>query len=160
MERVASHPGAVIRPMRRTDVSDVVAIETAAFSTPWRADTFEGLVGRDGLVLLVMEDPEEGILGYAVLWCILDQGELANIAIHPELRGRGLGARLLGTVVETCRERGVTSLYLEVRDSNAAALTLYERFGFREVGRRRGYYRDPQEDARVMELVISARGPC
>ncbi|MDZ7780333.1 MAG: ribosomal protein S18-alanine N-acetyltransferase [Gemmatimonadota bacterium] len=141
--------------MTRTDVSDVVAIEKEAFNTPWKADTFEGLVGRDGLVLLVLEDPEAGILGYAVLWCILDQGELANIAIRPDLRGCGLGSRLLDHVVDACRERGVTSLYLEVRDSNAAALTLYERSGFREVGRRRGYYREPREDARVMELVIA-----
>jgi [ribosomal protein S18]-alanine N-acetyltransferase len=94
------------------------------------------------------------VLGYAVLWCVLDQGELANIAVRPELRGRGLGARLLDEVVAACRRRGVTKLYLEVRDSNDAALRLYERFGFREVGRRRSYYQEPREDARVMALEL------
>ena len=149
-----SHPAAHVRAMIAADLSDVVAIETEAFSTPWRADTFEGLIGRDGLELLTFVDPEDGVLGYAVLWCILDQGELANIAIRPELRGRGLGGRLLGEVLTTCREKGVRSLYLEVRESNHAAVALYEGFGFRDVGRRKDYYQHPREDARVMELVI------
>lgn len=137
-----------------SDLPDVVAIETEAFSTPWQADTFEGLIGREGLELLTFADPDDGVLGYAVLWCILDQGELANIAIRPELRGRGLGARLLGEVIGICRRKGVKSLYLEVRESNHAAVLLYERFGFRDVGRRKAYYQNPREDARVMELVI------
>lgn len=149
-----SHRAARVRPMTPEDLPDVVAIETEAFSTPWRADTFEGLIGREGLELLTFADPEDGVLGYAVLWCILDQGELANIAIRPELRGRGLGARLLREVVDTCREQGVRSLYLEVRESNHAAVALYQQFGFRDVGRRKNYYQRPTEDARVMELVI------
>lgn len=158
--------------MTAADVPSVVAIETEAFSTPWQADTFEGLLDRDGLELLVLVGAAESpggaerpggaessggaaeVLGYAVLWCVVDQGELANIAVRPELRGRGLGARLLDEVLAAARRRGVTQLYLEVRDSNDAALRLYERFGFREVGRRRRYYQDPPEDARVMMLDL------
>lgn len=154
MPRVASHPAARMRSMAAADVPAVVVIETEAFSTPWHADTFEALIGRDGLELLVLDDPDDGILGYAVLWCVLDQGELANIAIRPELRGRGLGARLLGEVIDTGRTRGVTNLYLEVRASNQGAIALYERFGFADVGSRKNYYQSPKEDARVMELVL------
>lgn len=143
-----------VRPMAAKDIPAVVEIETDAFTTPWQVETFEGLLGRDGMELLVMEDAAGDVVGYAVLWCILDQGELANIAIRPELRGRGYGARLLEEVVSVCRARGVTSLYLEVRASNEAAIGLYERFGFRDVGRRRDYYQRPTEDARVMELVL------
>ena len=154
VDRAPSHLAARVRAMTPSDLPDVVAIETEAFSTPWKADTFEGLIGREGLELLTFADSEDGVIGYAVLWCILDQGELANIAIRPELRGRGLGARLLAEVVEICRRKGVKSLYLEVRDSNRAAVSLYERFGFRDVGRRKNYYQSPREDARVMELVI------
>ena len=155
-----------MRRMTAADVPAVVAIETEAFSTPWQVDTFEGLLDRDGLELLVLVGPAESgggaespagadeVLGYAVLWCVLDQGELANIAVRPELRGRGLGARLLDEVVAVSRRRGVEKLYLEVRDSNDAALRLYERFGFREVGRRRSYYEEPREDARVMALDL------
>ena len=141
--------------MTPPDVHAVADIEQEAFTTPWSAETFQGLIGRDGMELLVMEGPEGAVMGYAVLWCILDQGELANIAVRPEDRGRGLGARLLEEVLAVCRARGVASLYLEVRASNEAAIALYERFGFRDVGRRRDYYQSPTEDARVMEVVLT-----
>jgi len=149
--------GLAIRAMTAADVPAVVALETAAFSTPWQPETFEQLLGRDAVELLVMEESGPGgaaVVGYAVLWCVLDQGELANLAVLPGRRGQGLGARLLTEVVATCRRRGVTTLYLEVRDSNAAAIALYERFGFREIGRRKDYYTRPREDARVLELLI------
>ena len=136
--------------MRAEDVDAVVEIETEAFSSPWRKETFAELVGRPSLEMLVMEHPDEGIVGYAVLWCILDQGELANLAIVPRMRGRGLGTRLMARVIEIARERGVGAMYLEVRESNAHALELYHRFGFSQVGRRRGYYDHPTEDARIL----------
>jgi len=156
VEPVAATDGLAIRAMVAADVPAVVALEAVAFSTPWQPETFELLLGRDGVELLVMEEsgPEgPGLVGYAILWCVLDQGELANLAVLPGRRGQGLGARLLEEVVATCRRRGVATLYLEVRDSNAAAIGLYERFGFREIGRRKNYYTRPPEDARVMELL-------
>ena len=73
--------------MDRRDVNAVVAIEGDAFTTPWQADTFTGLLDRDGAELLVMTDDDDAVVGYAILWCILDQGELANIAIVPARRG-------------------------------------------------------------------------
>lgn len=136
--------------MREEDVDAVVAIETEAFSSPWQRDTFLELIGRPNLELLVMEHASEGIVGYAVLWCIMDQGELANLAIVPAMRSRGLGTRLLESVVDVARRRGVESLFLEVRDSNAVALELYRRFGFSQVGLRPGYYDRPKEDARIL----------
>jgi ribosomal-protein-alanine N-acetyltransferase len=139
-----------VRDMRAEDVDAVVAIETETFSSPWRRDTFHELIGRPNLVLLVMEHPSLGIVGYAVLWCVLDQGELANLAVVPPLRARGLGTRLLTRVMDVARERGVATMYLEVRESNAPALELYRRFGFSQVGLRRGYYDRPKEDARIL----------
>lgn len=148
-------PKVRIRPMAAEDVDAVAAIEHEAFSSPWKAETFAGLIDRDGMELLVMEGPDGAVMGYAVLWCILDQGELANIAVRPEDRGKGLGAVLLEEVLSVSRARGVASLYLEVRASNQAAIALYERFGFRDVGRRRAYYQNPTEDARVMEVILT-----
>lgn len=136
--------------MRAEDVDAVVEIETEAFSSPWRKETFTDLIGRSGLELLVMEHSEEGVVGYAVLWCIVDQGELANVAITPRLRGRGLGTRLLASVLDVARGRGIETLFLEARASNTRALELYRRFGFTEVGLRRGYYDHPKEDARIL----------
>lgn len=154
MERLsASDPSTAppeVRRMRLADVDAVVAIETEAFSTPWRASTFHSLLERPAAELWVLDDQEEGVVGYAVVWCILDQGEIANIAVAPGHRGRGWGGRLLGDMLGVARKRGVKTMYLEVRVSNEAARALYERLGFRRVGTRRGYYESPREDAVVM----------
>jgi ribosomal-protein-alanine N-acetyltransferase len=155
VERVAAPEGVAVRRLEPADVDAVVAIESEAFSSPWHRETFLGLVGRPALELLVLEDAAAGIIGYAVLWCILDQGELANMAVAPAHRGRGLGAFLLSRVLEVARERGVETVFLEVRTSNQAAARLYARFGFTEIGVRRGYYEEPREDARVMRVKLA-----
>jgi [ribosomal protein S18]-alanine N-acetyltransferase len=150
VDDIAAWPGVEVRRMREEDVEAVVDIETGAFSSPWSRETFINLIDRPGLELMVVEDRAEGIVGYAVLWCILDQGELANVAITPRLRGKGLGRLLMTRVIEVARTRGVEALYLEVRVSNAPAADLYQSLGFTEVGVRKGYYDDPKEDARIM----------
>lgn len=154
MERVAAPPGVEVRRLTADDVDSVVAIETDAFTRPWRRDTFLDLIDRPGLELLVLEHCEAGVIGYAVLWCILDEGELANMAVTPAHRGRGLGGFLLSRVLDAAREHGLDTIFLEVRVSNEAAARLYGRFGFAEVGVRRGYYQDPEEDARIMRASL------
>lgn len=150
MDRVSAPASPTARPMRPGDVDRVVAIEEESFTSPWRADTFHTLLDRPGAELWVLEAPGEGVIGYSVLWCILDQGELANIAIAPAYRGKGHGASLLGKVLEIARSRGVESLYLEVRISNTKAAELYRSFGFTQVGIRKRYYDSPTEDAILM----------
>lgn len=147
----ATAPGwAVPRPMAAGDVDRVTAIEQASFTSPWKADTFQSLLDRPGVELWVLDDPDEGVVAYAVLWCILDQGELANLAVVEEQRGRGHGRHLLRKVLEVARANGVESLFLEVRVSNEGAISLYRSFGFTDVGRRKKYYDKPVEDALVM----------
>lgn len=146
----AEAPTAVIRPMAAGDVERVVGIEHEAFTSPWKADTFRTLLDRTGAELWVLEEPTEGVVAYAVVWCILDQGEIANIAVADGFRGRGHGTRLLQYVLGVARDRGVKSIYLEVRVSNEVAANLYRRFGFEEIGRRRDYYDSPKEDALIM----------
>ena len=140
--------------MKMADVADVVAIETEAFSSPWSDETFTSLMARPGVELLVMEEPSEGVIGYAVLRCVLEQGELANVAVTERLRGQGFGSHLLTRVIDLARDRGIETMYLEVRASNQRAAELYRRFGFSDVGMRRGYYHDPEEDARVMMATL------
>ena len=154
-DRSSLPEGIEIRALGPEDVDAVVEIEADAFTTPWKADTFSGLIGRDGVELIVMTDRSEGVIGYAVLWCILDQGELANLALSPVRRGAGLGTHLLRHVVDVARGRGVQKLFLEVRASNTPAIELYLRFGFGDVGTRRAYYDNPKEDARVMLLELA-----
>jgi ribosomal-protein-alanine N-acetyltransferase len=137
------------------DVDAVAAIESEAFTSPWSRQTFLDLADRPNLELLVLEHRDEGVIGYAVLWCIMDQGELANVAVSPRYRGRGLGTFLLSSVLDIARSRGIETLFLEVRVSNERALELYERLGFSDVGLRRGYYDDPKEDARIMKVTLA-----
>ena len=137
------------------DVERVAEIESFAFSTPWKAATFRQLLERPGAVLLVLEVPPDRVVGYAVLWCIQDQGELANLALIPEFQNRRLGAHLLDRVLGEARERSVESLYLEVRVSNFRARSMYASRGFEEVGVRRDYYQKPREDARVLMKRIA-----
>ena len=155
MEGVDSLEGIRIRSMRRADIGAVLEIEAETFSSPWQQETFSILLDRSAAELLVMEDDADGVIGYAVLWCILDQGELTNVAVAQGQRGRGLGRHLIGRVLDRARDRGVTTMYLEVRSSNDRALEIYRRFGFTEVGVRRDYYDEPREDARIMMATLA-----
>ncbi len=144
-----------IRPMTSSDVFEVVRIETAAFSTPWSEGTFHSLLGRSGVELWVA-DWEDQVAAYAILWRVLDEGELANIAVRKDLRGRGIGSGLLGRMLEVAEDSGLRSLYLEVRESNGPAREMYARRGFDEIGVRKGYYDEPREDARVLKKSLGS----
>jgi len=141
-----------VRAMRPADLPGVVAIEGEAFTTPWSEETFRSLFDRPPWVLLVLEEEggASGIAGYAVLGCVMEQGELANIAVRSRDRGRGLGGLLLEQVVQEAVARGVRQLFLEVRMSNTAAAALYTAHGFQEIGVRKNYYEEPREHARVL----------
>ena len=100
-------------------------------------------------MFLVAEEGGE-IAGYCGVLTALDQGDVLNVGVRPERQRQGIGRRLIGALIKKMDERGVASLYLEVRTSNQAAIDLYEASGFKEVGRREGYYEAPREDAVLM----------
>ena len=139
-----------IRSMRRADVPAVTELEEQTFSMPWSEATFRGLLRRKDVDALVAVDDADYLTGYAVGWGVYDQGELANLCVTEDQLGSGLANRLLEEVVARMETRGITQLFLEVRESNARARRFYERHGFREVGRRRRYYVEPDEDALVL----------
>ncbi|MEJ2482425.1 MAG: ribosomal protein S18-alanine N-acetyltransferase [Gemmatimonadota bacterium] len=148
-----------IRPMRTADLPDVMRIERQSFTMPWQESTFRALMRRPSASLLTAEtavDEKIGaeVVGFAVLWFAADEAELGDFAVDPDWRGRGVGSRLLERSIEVARARGARTLYLEVRESNAAARALYEKRGFRVVGRRPEYYSEPREDACVMRLDL------
>jgi len=145
--------GLSLRPMSPSDVPEVARIETTAFSTPWSEETFRTLLERSGVELWVAEW-EDQLAAYAILWTVLDEGELANIAVRSDLRGRGIGSGLLSRMLEVAEDSGVRSLYLEVRESNALAREMYARRGFHEIGVRKAYYEGPREDARVLKKSL------
>lgn len=147
-------PGQV-RPATRDDLVPVLETERACFSTPWSRTTFEALLGRDTVCFRVLEVDRE-VVGHGVLWWVGPEAEVANVAVAPTHRGRGGGARLLDALLAEAAFRGVERVFLEVRESNAAALSIYHGRGFVPVGRRPRYYQKPTEDAVVMELDLVA----
>jgi [ribosomal protein S18]-alanine N-acetyltransferase len=144
----------VLRPAREEDIDAVLAIEHGSFGDPWNRSAFVDLVG-DPRVAFLIADAGGAVRGYVVAWFVLDEGEIGNLAVARDARRRGIGALLLDGAIASVRGSDVDTLYLEVRDSNAAARALYASRDFVEVGRRREYYRKPKEDALVLRLDLA-----
>jgi ribosomal-protein-alanine N-acetyltransferase len=152
---MAVRPERVALTLRRaaaTDLDAIVAIERASFTDPpWSRDSFLALVDSPRAYFTVAcQSPNDQVIGYVVAWFVTDEAEIANLAVTPERRGRGVGSRLLDAALTEARLAGARVVHLEVRDSNEAARALYGSRGFSAVGRRRRYYRDPVEDALLL----------
>jgi [ribosomal protein S18]-alanine N-acetyltransferase len=142
-------PDLLLRPLSFGDLPAVMEIERSSFSTPWRMSTFEGLLARpDSDVIGATRTGH--LVGYCVVWTIGDQAELGNVAVKEAERGGRIGRKLVEAALVRARERGARECFLEVRESNHHARNLYEKCGFRMVGRRRNYYSKPVEDALVL----------
>jgi ribosomal-protein-alanine N-acetyltransferase len=137
-------------------VPAVEAIEAAAFTDPWSARDFRECLAAD-VVFLVAAAPG-GLVGYLVAQHAADEGEILNLAVTPARHRDGIGRALVERALATLAGHGARSVYLEVRESNAAARALYAALGFGEVGRRPAYYRRPIEDAIVLRAAILADG--
>ncbi len=137
--------------MQEKDVDDVLNISSLSLKESWTKDSFlKELTNPLAKYFLIKEDNK--ILGFAGVWIILDEGHITNIAIHPTYRNKGMGTILLKSLIEKCKSYNCNSLTLEVRESNAVALNLYTKLGFKSVGKRKNYYSDNNEDAIIMWL--------
>ena len=139
---------------RADDVAAISEIERAAFSDPWSARSFRDALEHPAVYFGCARSDAGEVQGYVVAWFVADDGEIANLAVAPEGWGSGIGRALLDAALEEAARRNVESVYLEVRDSNARARRLYQSRGFEEVGRRKGYYRRPVEDAIVLRRTV------
>lgn len=146
-----------LRPATAADALPVAAIERAVFSDPWSAASIRESIGMPWMFTWVAEDPAGQVVGYAFCREIAGESELLNLAVTPMLRRGGVGARLLTAALDWARDRGARETFLEVRASNRAAIALYEREGFRAVGRRPDYYQAPAEDAILYRRPIPGR---
>ncbi len=144
-----------LRPMTEADLPAVLEIERRSYDFPWSPGIFRDCL-RAGHCCRVLEEAEGRLLGYAILAVGAGEGHVLNLCIDPEHRRQGHGSYLLRRIIQSARRLGAGTLYLEVRPSNKAALRLYERLGFREVGRRKGYYPalEGREDALVLALAL------
>ena len=145
--------GVIIQRMSQQDIEEIARLERLSFSDPWSKKSFEEeLKSRFSIPLVVKSGTR--VVGYACLWHVYDQMEIANIAVSPEFRGKGIGSMIMRRVLEEAREQGCRSVILSVRESNKAAISLYERFGFVVLEKKRRYYRFPVEDGVIMTKGI------
>jgi ribosomal-protein-alanine N-acetyltransferase len=146
-----------LRLAQPDDLDAIVEIERVSFSDAWSEASFRSLFGRSevAFVLATASDgSSEEVLGYVIATFVADQGEIQNLAIKPQGRRSGHASRLLSFVHREAARRGATSMWLEVRESNRAAIALYMAIGYREMGRRARYYEDPMEDALVLSRSV------
>ena len=153
---VAKLPAAFsIEPMRLGDLDDVMEIEKLSFKSPWSGQVFLEEMARDWAHVDVVRDlARRRAVAFGNYWQVADEVHLLNLATHPEARRAGHASRMLAHIVAFGRAQGCRLITLEVRRSNAAALRLYRRYGFRAVGVRPNYYAEDQEDAIVMLLDL------
>lgn len=145
---------ACIRAMTAADLDAVRAIEEAAYRTDaWTRRALEDELINGFSSYIVAEDSSSQVVGYAGIWFMRDQLHLVTIAVAPASQRQGIAARLLLNCLQQAREAEMPAVVLEVRESNTSAQALYERFGFRKLGRLRKYYKDDGEDALVMEIT-------
>lgn len=131
----------------------VERLEQRCFSVPWTEAQLRAQLPDDRHVFLVAERGNE-VLGYVGLMHVLDEGYISNVAVSPDCRRQGIGAALIAELTRRAGRLELTFLTLEARASNAPAIRLYEKMGFRQVGRRKRYYQRPEEDAVLMTLFL------
>lgn len=143
-----------IRAARKADARPLGALEPRCFSDPWPVDAFREVLGSAAVHAFVVEAGEGELVGYLVGWVVADEAEILNLGVAPEWRRRGVGRALVREALERYRALGARQIFLDVRESNEAALRLYQAQGFSRIGRRRRYYRRPVEDALVLRAGL------
>lgn len=138
-----------IRPMRKSDLAEVLRLEGECFPHPWTRGMLEEELRRENGAFLVARHWRE-LVGYAGVIYIMEEGHVTNLAIRKTARRKGIAGRLLLHMIEDGAMRGIRFLTLEVRRSNLPAIRLYEKFGFTVIGERKRYYLDDDEDALIM----------
>lgn len=144
----------VLAPLTEADLPAAAALEKACFSTPWSEESLRGELQNENARVWTLSVCRE-IVGYIGVHLVQDEAEVMNLAVLPAFRRRGFGRRLLQTALAFCRENGCVRLFLEVRESNEAALALYRSLGFTVCGRRKHYYQQPPEDALLLQCALS-----
>lgn len=146
-----------IVPMDRSHIEQIAALERECFSTPWSEAMLTEVLFDSQASFIVAESEDGGVLGYAGLQVVLDEGYIDNIAVEPNARRHGVADELLDVF---CRfgEANLAFLTLEVRASNTPAIALYRKHGFEEAGRRKDYYTKPTEDAIIMTRYFKRIG--
>ena len=141
--------------MALSDLDSVLSIERASFPTPWSRAAFVYELKQNRAARCWVARIADELVGYLCLWEVGSELHITNLAVHPGWRRQGIARTLLGEILADAHRRRLALAFLEVRPTNSEARALYERFGFRVIGQRKGYYADTGEDALVMEADLS-----
>lgn len=138
-----------IRKMIEADIPSVAELESNIFSDAWTIQGIRDTFEQKQAIVVVAEEKNE-VVGYCVLYYVLDEAEIARVAVDEAFRLKGLGFHLLDNVCDFCKENHIERLLLDVRESNKNARAFYEKYGFQVDGVRKGFYEQPKEDAVLM----------
>ena len=138
-----------LKKMTAEHIAQIGEMEKLCFSDPWSEHSIASELDNRLSYWLVAVDGDT-VAGYIGSQSVLDEADIMNVAVHPAYRRQGIGRTLVTALAEALREKGIRGLMLEVRESNAPAIALYEDLGFVQVGLRKNYYRNPKENALIM----------
>jgi len=141
-----------VRRMTLEDIQAVVELDQISFSLPWPERSFRFELTDNPASRCWVAEADGRVVGMVVTWLFVDEAHIATIATHPEYRRQGIARKLLTYTLQSAIREGARSSFLEVRASNLPAQEMYRKFGYVEVGRRKRYYRDNDEDAILMNL--------
>ncbi len=144
----------ILRPMNENDICEISQIERYCFSEPTSEEALRLYIDNENMKALVLSS-EQGVLAYCSFVAVCGEIQIVNLATHPDARRRGYARKLLCGLIEGYKKYGFTSFSLEVRESNTAAISLYGSLGFRTVGSRVNFYKNPTENALLMELIFN-----
>lgn len=144
--------------MTEDDLDAVMAIERDSFSVPWEREAFRKEIAENACARYVALRRDGVAIAYAGMWFLLDEAHVTNVAVDRAERGKGLGEKLMRSLVQLAADCGMRWMSLECRRSNAVAQSLYRKLGFVDVGFRKRYYEDNGEDALVMALLSLPEG--
>ena len=138
--------------LERAHLSAVAELEALCFSAPWSENALGHLLTGENFGVVAVLDG--AVCAYVGLVVALDEGEITNVATHPSYRRRGLARAVLVSLIDEAKKRGLCRVSLEVRESNAAAISLYESLGFALCGKRKNFYSRPREDGLILEKIL------
>lgn len=143
--------------MSQDDIDEVLKIEDVSFPRPWSRSQFEKELENPfsrSFAARLDKSNNKTLVGYIIIWLVAEEAHILNIAVLPDFKKKGIGTKLIQFILDFLAKQYARAVYLEVRHSNTAAQMLYKGFGFKEIGIRKGYYSDNNEDAIVMGLEM------
>ena len=138
-----------IRNMTLDDIESVFEIEKSIFSIPWSKKSFESTISSKDTIYIVATIDEK-IVGYLGIYILCDQSDISNVCVHKYYRRMHIAEAMLSYIFDRAKSNNVKEITLEVRESNVAAISLYEKMGFKEIGIRKNYYQKPLENGLLM----------